>query len=161
KADEECIETRVSASFRAYTMLTNSADGVSAYRMPARFVALIAGILAIAAATGFGQSPAPPLVAPTDEQTLWNLERAYWRYVEDNDLPASKQLWHENFIGWPSVSSEPVHKQQITDWITSQTGNGFAFKTVDFKPASIQVTGNVASVYYRITFKWLDKDDMG
>lgn len=102
-----------------------------------------------------------PAIAPTNEQALWDLERAYWRYVQDNDLPAYKQLWHENFVGWPSVSSTPVHKDRITEWITSQTAKGLIFSFVDFNPAAIQVTDNTASVYYRIAFKWLDKQEKG
>jgi ketosteroid isomerase-like protein len=95
------------------------------------------------------------------EQTLWNLEHAYWRYVQDNDLSAYSNLWHEQFLGWPSVSSAPVRKNHITDWITTQTSKGLTFKTGELKRASIQVTGNVAMVCYWITFKWLDKDGHG
>src|SRR5437868_2128261 len=83
--------------------------------------------------------------ASGDEQTLWGLERAYWRYVEDNDWAAYSDLWHKDFLGWPSVSSAPVRQDHITDWITSQTARGLAFKTVEFKTAAIQITGDVAS----------------
>ena len=102
-----------------------------------------------------------PGQASTDEQTLWNLERAYWRYVQDNDLSAYSNLWHKDFLGWPSVNAAPVHKDHITEWITSQTRKGLVFKTGEFKPAAIQVTGDVAMACYWITFKWLDKDGNG
>ena len=39
--------------------------------------------------------------------------------------------------------------------------NGLVFKTGEFKPAAIQVTGDVAMACYWITFKWLDKDGNG
>src|SRR5206468_13040713 len=77
--------------------------------------------------------------ASKDEQTIWELERAYWRYVQENDLSAYSGLWHKDFLGWPSVSAAPVHKDHITDWITSQTSKGLAFKTGEFKPASFPV----------------------
>ena len=96
-----------------------------------------------------------------DEGTLWNLERAYWHYVEKNDLAAYSDLWHKNFLGWPSVSTAPVRKDHITDWITSQTSKGLAFKTVEFKPAAIHVTGDVALSCYWITFRWTEKDGSG
>ena len=102
-----------------------------------------------------------PSDSSPDEQTLWNLEHAYWHYVESNDLAAYSNLWHKDFLGWPSVSSAPVRKDHITDWITSQTSKGLAFKTVDFKPAALQVTGDVAFACYWITFKWLDKAGTG
>jgi len=69
-------------------------------------------------------------------------------------LSAYAGLWHKDFLGWPSVSAAPVHKNHITDWITSQTTKGLAFKMVEFKPAAIQVTEDVAVACYRITFKW-------
>jgi ketosteroid isomerase-like protein len=96
-----------------------------------------------------------------DEQTLWNLERAYWQYVEKNDLTAYSNLWHKDFLGWPSVSSAPVRKDHITDWITSQTSKGLAFKAGELKPAGIQVTGDVGFACYWITFRWVDKDGTG
>src|SRR4051812_28131450 len=96
-----------------------------------------------------------------DEQTLWNLERAYWRYVEKNDLAAYSDLWHKDFLGWPSVSSAPVRKDHITDWITSQTAKGLVFKAGEFKPAALQVTGDVAFACYWITFRWVDTHGNG
>ncbi|MGB9235575.1 MAG: nuclear transport factor 2 family protein [Terriglobales bacterium] len=99
--------------------------------------------------------------ASNSEQTVWNLEHAYWDYVQSNNLPAYRELWHKRFVGWPSVSDSPVDKDHITDWITSQTSKGLAFKTVEVKPARIQLTGNIAMTYYRVTFKWLDKDGKG
>lgn len=96
-----------------------------------------------------------------DEQTLWNLEREYWQYVEKNDLAAYSNLWHNDFLGWPYVSSTPVRKDHITDWIISQTCKGLAFKAGEFKPAGLQVTGDVAFACYWITFRWVDKDGKG
>jgi len=96
-----------------------------------------------------------------DEETLWKLEHDYWRYVEANDLAAYSKLWHTDFLGWPSISAAPVRKEHITDWITSQTSKGLAFKTVGFKPAAAQVTGDMAMACYWITLKWVDKDGNG
>ncbi len=105
--------------------------------------------------------PTSPSQGSGDERAVWDLEGAYWRYVENNDLAAYSDLWHKDFLGWPSVSSVPVRKDHITDWITSQTSKGLAFKTVDFKPAGIQVTGDVAFACYWVTFRWVDNDGSG
>src|SRR3954454_22892950 len=75
-----------------------------------------------------------------EEKKVWELERSYWQCVEKNDLPAYKNLWHENFVGWPAVSPVPVRKEGITDWITAQTSKGLTFKTDEFKPAELKVT---------------------
>jgi ketosteroid isomerase-like protein len=97
----------------------------------------------------------------TDEQRLWERERAYWQYVEKNDLAAYANLWHEDFLGWPFISPTPVRKDHITDWITAQTGKGLTFKAGEFKPAALKVTGDVAFACYWITFRWVDKDGNG
>ena len=96
-----------------------------------------------------------------DEQTLWERERAYWQYVEKDDLAAYANLWHEDFLGWPSISPAPVRKDHITDWITSQTSKGLTFNAGEFKSAALKVTRDVAFACYWITFKWVDKDGMG
>jgi ketosteroid isomerase-like protein len=96
-----------------------------------------------------------------DEQRLWEREHAYWQYVEKNDLLAYAELWHRDFLGWPSVSSAPVRKDHITEWVTSQTSKGLTFKAGEFKPAALQVTGDVAFACYWITFSWLDKAGKG
>lgn len=95
------------------------------------------------------------------EQAVWKLERAYWHYVQENDLPAYANLWNKNFLGWPSVSDTPVHKDHITDWITSQTAKGLSFVPGEFKPAAIQVTGETAVACYWMTYQWKDKDGKG
>ena len=80
----------------------------------------IALFLAFAAPT-FGQTSA------TKEAQIWQLEKAYWEYVKANDLEKYRALWHENFVGWPFVSSAPVRKDHITDWITANTSKESAF----------------------------------
>ena len=89
--------------------------------------AALVGLLTIARVALASDVPNPSRAAK-DEQTIWELERAYWRYVQENNLSAYADLWHKDFLGWPSVSAAPVHKNHITDWITSQTTKGLAFK---------------------------------
>ena len=131
--------------------------------MPDYRTALVLRVMAclFASALAVSSVGTMPSRASENEQTLWNLEHAYWRYVQDNDLPAYVGQWHKDFLGWPSVNAAPVHKDHITDWITSQTSKGLAFESVEFKPAAIQMTGDVAVTCYRITYKWLDKDGTG
>jgi hypothetical protein len=126
------------------------------YRVPLA-LCVMACLLAGASATS---SQEKSQTAAT-EKTLWDMERAYWHYVQDNDLRAYRAQWHENFIGWPSVSAAPVNKAHITDWITAQTSNALAFKAGEFKPASIKVTGNIAVTYYWMTYSWTDKNGNG
>ena len=52
-----------------------------------------------------------------DEQAVWQLEEDYWRYVKEQDMERYLALWHDRFVGWPSVSANPQGKANITDWI--------------------------------------------
>jgi ketosteroid isomerase-like protein len=126
-------------------------------------MALVLGVMVCLLAGASAISPGETIQSQTSatDQVLWNLEHDYWRYVQVNNLTAYLNLWHKDFLGWPAQSAAPVRKDHITDWITSQTAKGLALKSIEFKPANIQITGNVAVVCYWITFKWLDMDGNG
>jgi ketosteroid isomerase-like protein len=89
-----------------------------------------------------------------DETQIWNLEKAYWEYVKANDLEKYRSLWHEDFVGWPSVSSEPVRKDHITDWMTKNTSEGLKLQSYAIEQLAVRVTGNVAIDHYRIKLNW-------
>lgn len=36
-----------------------------------------------------------------EEQAVWQMEEAYWRYVQAGDVEHYVTLWHERFVGWP------------------------------------------------------------
>jgi ketosteroid isomerase-like protein len=99
-------------------------------------------------ATAFGQNSAK------DEAQVWQLENAYWEYVKSNDLGKYRALWHEDFLGWPFVSPVPVRKDHITDWITANTSKGIVLQSFSIEQLAIQVTGDMAVNYYRISATW-------
>jgi len=92
------------------------------------------------------------------EAQVWNLEKAYWEYVKTNDLEKYRALWHEDFVGWPFVSSAPVRKDHITDWITSNTSKGVKLQSYSIEQLAIHVTGDVAIDHYRIKAKWANNE---
>ncbi len=94
----------------------------------------------------------------SDEQKVWTLENAYWQYVQADDLNRYRALWHANFLGWPSVSPEPLRKDHITDWITAHTSKGENLKSFTLDELSIQVTGDVATTAYRIRQSWVEQN---
>ena len=89
-----------------------------------------------------------------DEAQVWNLEKAYWEYVKANDLEKYRALWHEDFVGWPFISSAPVRKDHITDWITANTSKGVKLQSFSIEELAIRVTGDVAINHYRIKMAW-------
>lgn len=106
------------------------------------------GFLAVLAAAALAQD------STGDEKEIWTQEKAYWEYVKANDLEKYRALWHENFLGWPYVSSSPVRKDQITDWITANTSKGVKLQSYAIEQLAIQVTGDIAINYYRINLSW-------
>ena len=108
--------------------------------------------LIVLATAGFAQS------AANDEAQVWSLEKAYWEYVKSEDLEKYRALWHENFLGWPYVSSTPVRKEHITDWITSNTSKGLKLVSYSLEQLGIQMTGDVAVNYYRIKVHWASNE---
>jgi len=105
-------------------------------------------LLPLLAATVFAQD------SLKDETQIWNLEKAYWEYVKASELEKYRALWHENFVGWPFVSSAPVRKDHITDWITANTSKGLKLQSYSIEQLAIRVTGDVAIDYYRIKANW-------
>ena len=101
---------------------------------------------------------APP---SADSEKLWSLEKTYWEYVQGNDLQEYRNLWHSDFLGWPSVSPEPLRKDHITDWITAHTSKGESLKSYDLERLTTQVTGDVATTTYRVRLTWADKAGPG
>jgi ketosteroid isomerase-like protein len=104
------------------------------------------------AVTAFAQNSAK------DQTQVWRLEKAYWEYVKANDLEKYRALWSDNFLGWPFVSSAPVHKDRITDWITANTSKGIKLQSYSIEPLAIQATGDVAIDHYRIKAIWADAE---
>ena len=93
----------------------------------------------------------------SDTDKLWSMEKAYWEYVQANDLQKYRSLWHNDFLGWPSVSPEPLRKDHITDWITEHTSKGETLKSYDLERLTTQTTGDVATTTYRVRIMWADK----
>jgi ketosteroid isomerase-like protein len=109
-------------------------------------------ILVVLATATFAQG------VTNDETQIWSLEKAYWEYVKANDLEKYRSLWHGNFLGWPFVSSAPVRKDHITDWITANTSKGVRLQSYSIERLAIHVTGDVAIDHYRIKATWANNE---
>src|SRR5438045_5899419 len=104
------------------------------------------------AIAGFAQGSAD------QEAQVWNLEKAYWEYVKTNDLEKYRALWHDDFVGWPLISSAPVRKDHITDWMTANTSKGMKLQSYSLEQLAIKITGDIAIDHYRIKMNWANKD---
>jgi ketosteroid isomerase-like protein len=95
---------------------------------------------------------------PRTEEQIWNLEKAYWKYVKTKDLEKYRALWHNDFVGWPFISAAPVRKDHIAYWITNNTSIGLKLQSYDIEQLAIQVTGDIAINHYRIKMNWAKGD---
>ena len=89
-----------------------------------------------------------------DETQVWNLEKAYWEYVQANDLEKYRALWHDNFVGWPLFSSAPLRKHNVTDWITANMSKGVELQSYAIEQLAIQVTRDIAINHFRVKMVW-------
>jgi ketosteroid isomerase-like protein len=89
-----------------------------------------------------------------DETQVWNLEKAYWEYVKANDLEKYRALWHNDFVAWPPLSSAPLRKDQVTDWLTENMSKGIKLQSFAIEQLAIQVIHDTAIVHYRIKMVW-------
>src|SRR5262249_6293442 len=92
-----------------------------------------------------------------DEDKVWALEKAYWHYVQTDDLNSYRSLWHSSFLGWPYMSPEPLGKDHIIDWIAEFQKNGDTLKSYDLEQLTIQVTGDTATTTYRLHARWSNR----
>ena len=96
-----------------------------------------------------------------NEKAVWKLETTYWEDVKALDLDNYRNLWHENFVGWPYSSSQPARKDHITDWIKAHTDKGETFVWFELKPADSRATENLVVTEYWLTALWADKAGHG
>jgi ketosteroid isomerase-like protein len=96
-----------------------------------------------------------------NEKAVWKLETTYWEDVKALDLDSYRNLWHENFVGWPYSSSQPARKDHITDWIKAHTDKGETLVWFELKPADSRTAEDVVVTEYWLTSLWADKAGHG
>jgi ketosteroid isomerase-like protein len=85
-----------------------------------------------------------------DEEAVWKLEEAYWEYVKCSDLEAYRQLWADDFVGWPSFSSTPVGTESITGWIVPLHENPGEVFDYDLSREAVRSFGDVVVAHYLV-----------
>ena len=83
-----------------------------------------------------------------DEQAVWQLEEDYWRYVKERDMDRYLALWHERFVGWPSVETNPQGKDNITDWIGPLFADPDRVVDFELKREAVRSFGDVVVTHF-------------
>jgi hypothetical protein len=86
-----------------------------------------------------------------DEQSVWDLEVAYWEYVKANDIPGYRSLWDERFIGWPGFSEQPLGKENIHEWVTDHRDPGIGVE-YELTLGSVRAHGNIVAAHYLVRY---------
>lgn len=82
-----------------------------------------------------------------EERAVWQMEEIYWRDVQAGDVEHYLTLWHDDFVGWPCVASEPASKSSIGGWVKDIRDQRLKL-TYELRPKAVRVFGDVAIVQY-------------
>ena len=90
--------------------------------------------------------------SPQDEpQDVWQLEEAYWQYVEQKDAYSYDSLWHQDFVGWQCEEPRPGGRANIGDWVRALRDEDVTV-SYELRREAVQQFGNVAVVHYGVTW---------
>ena len=93
------------------------------------------------------------------ENEAWRMEERYWEYVQNIDTISYKNLWHENFIGYPSFGDGVSNKSHIAVWIPGvHKDPSLKYSNKLYKKA-VNAIDDVVIVFYDVDEFWTDKDN--
>lgn len=109
-------------------------------------------MLAASVFLGVNQTSAGEQEWSPTEREIWALEEQYMTMLSKKDLEGLSQLWHEDFIGWPSHSAEPVDRS------TAQASLEDLFHRLDIvgsaiRPRAMYRSTDMAEAYYTVIFQ--------
>jgi len=103
---------------------------------------ILGHMIAVCFAVGF---LSPQILAQEDE--VWQMEEAYWRYVQAGDVESYLDLWHPDFVGWPCGLVRPTGKANVGSMVRAVRGQEYRL-IVDLHREAVQRFGEIAIVHY-------------
>jgi hypothetical protein len=104
-------------------------------------------------ATSVDKSSSHALKLSAAEHAVWEQEEAYWQFVKTDNRQKCLDLWDDRFVGWPRLENNPIHKDNITRFMSER-------KVLDYRlePLSVrEFGGNVVITLYRATVHSRDR----
>ncbi len=92
----------------------------------------------------FGQEWSP------EQKEVWKMEMEYWDSFKEGDMKRHMELWHKDFIGWPSWAPKPIEKAEME----MEQKNLSKFSNYEVKDRTIRIIQNVAIVFYNYRFPY-------
>jgi ketosteroid isomerase-like protein len=107
-------------------------------------------------------SCAPKESGPTadpaaDEEAAWRLEEAYFRFVQAGDVENFRNLWHDQFVGWPCGSEVPEGKDTVDDWV-EQISNENIQVEYSLNREAVRAFGDIVVTHYGVSVEYTYSD---
>jgi hypothetical protein len=93
------------------------------------------------------------------EDEAWRMEELYWDYVQKNDTVSYKNLWHNDFIGYPSFGNGVSNKSKIAIWIPELHQDASLKFSYKLYKKAVNAIDDVVIVFYDADEIWTDKED--
>ncbi len=86
------------------------------------------------------------------QMEVWNSVKAPWEYFKQGDLEGFMTIYHDDAVEWWRNSASPLGKVMMkahfSEWLNYDKPI-----TYELKPVSIQISGNIANVMYKVKWK--------
>lgn len=86
-----------------------------------------------------------------DEEAVWQLEEAYFRYVQAGDVENYLTLWDDEFVGWPCGSEQPQGKETIADWVQEIRDQNLQVE-YELQREAVRAFGDVVATQYGLLY---------
>ena|GEM_PF-5349535 len=84
----------------------------------------------------------------------------YSQYVKNNDIENYRNLWDDQFVGWPRFSESPIGKEKIVDWIAPLHKNPDEVFDYELTRKAVRSFGDIVVVQYLVREFMRSKDKM-
>ena len=93
------------------------------------------------------------------ENEAWKMEEKYWDYVKNIDTNAYKNLWHDDFIGYPSFGDGVSDKSKIAFWIPELHQDPNLIFDFKLYKKAVNAIDDMVIVFYDADEIWRDKNN--
>lgn len=111
---------------------------------------VVVATLLVISVTGIchAQQTAPTVAKSESIEAVWGREELYWRLVKAGDVEKYRQLWDDNFRGWPCKNQHTADKTEIGNWVRDIRDQKVKL-TYSLTQEGAAAFGDIVVIYYR------------
>lgn len=91
------------------------------------------------------------------ENEAWQMEERYWDYVQKIDTVAYQNLWHDDFVGYPSFGDGVSTKSKTAIWLHELHKDLNLIFSYKLYRKATNAIDDVVIVFYDADAIWTDK----